>query len=76
VLEGERAMSTTNCPSATAIFADWSTISVLEWGPAGLGIMLDPFTKFQQGIVAVRLLMAVDVVVSRATAISLATSVS
>jgi HK97 family phage major capsid protein len=76
VLEGERAMSTNNVPTATAVYADWSTIQLLTWSDVGLGIMIDPFTKFQSGIVGFRLLMAVDVIVSRASAISVATSIT
>ncbi len=75
-IEGERALSTNNVPSATVICADWSSIYVLEWSGTGLAIQLDPFSQFQKGIVGMRLLFACDVIVTRASAVSIATSVS
>ena len=57
------------------VFADWSTIAVLEW-PGSVGIAIDPYSKFNQGLVGFRLLFAVDVLVTRATAVSYATSIT
>lgn len=75
VIEGVRAMATGNCPAATAIYGDWSSLYVVEWD-GGVGIQIDPFTKFTQSIVGVRLILPVDVIVTRAAAFSVATSVS
>lgn len=75
VVEGVRALSTTNCPASTMVYGDWSTVYVVEWG-GGIGLMIDPFTKFTQAIVAIRLLLPVDVFVTRAGAFSIATSIT
>lgn len=69
-----RARSTTNVPTATAIYGDWANVTVVSWGAAELAV--DPFTKFDNGIVAVRLLMLVDVVVTRAAGFSVASSIT
>lgn len=73
-LVGTRALSTTNCPAATAIFGDWSNVTVVSWGAPDLAV--DPFTKFNTGLVALRLLLLVDIVVTRAAAFSVASSVT
>ena len=72
---GLRAMSTTGMPAATMIYGDWSQVWVVEW-EGGLQISIDPFTKFKEGIVGIRLLLPVDVVVSRASAFSVASSIT
>lgn len=71
---GTRALSTRNCPASTAIYGDWANICLVSWGVPEIAI--DPFTKFDWGIVAVRLLFMVDVVVTRAAGFTVATSVS
>lgn len=74
-VEGCRAVATTGCPSATAIYGDWSRLWVIQWED-GLVIEADPYTKFQQGLVGVRLLMPLDIVVSVPQAFSVATGIS
>jgi HK97 family phage major capsid protein len=74
-VEGIRALATTGCPAATAVVGDWSQCWVIEFA-GGAQILVDPFTKFDRGIVAVRLLLHVDLVFLRAAAFSVATSVS
>lgn len=74
VMEGVRAASSANVPASTLIYGDFSQIFVAQWG-GGLAIEVDPFTKFSSGIVAIRLLFAVDVAI-RPAAFSVATSVS
>ncbi len=74
-MEGQRALATTSCPAATCFFADWSTAWIVQW-PGGLQILVDPFTKFASGIVAVRMLFPIDVLYTRAPSIALATGVS
>ena len=75
VIEGAPAFSTTNCPTSTMIYGDWSSIVVLEWS-GGAQIAVDPFTKFNQGLVTIRLLLLVDVIVKHSGAFSVATSVT
>lgn len=73
-IDGFRAVSTTNAPDATLVFADWSRIKLLEWGTLEVGA--DPFSLFQSGRVQVRALWSVDVIVQHAGAIAVATSVT
>lgn len=74
LLVGTRAMSTRNCPASTAIYGDWGNLSVVSWGAPEIAV--DPFTKFNFGIVGIRLLLMVDIVVTCAAAFTVATSVS
>jgi HK97 family phage major capsid protein len=74
-IEGERAHATTACPTATALYGDFSSVWLVQWD-GGLQIQIDPFTKFAQGIVAIRMLIPVDVIVARAAAFTVATSVT
>jgi HK97 family phage major capsid protein len=75
VVEGVTAKATTTCPSATMVHGDFSSVWLAQW-PAGIEILVDPFTKFAQGIVGVRMLIAIDVLVVRAPAFTVATSIS
>lgn len=73
-LIGTRALSTKNCPSATGIYADWANLTLVSWGAPEIAV--NPMTKFNQGIVQIRLLLMADVVVQRAAGFSVATPVS
>jgi HK97 family phage major capsid protein len=73
-LIGERALSTTGMPSATMLYGEWSHVTVVSWGT--MEIAVDPFTKFNQGLVAVRLLLLVDNLVTNAGGFTLATSIT
>lgn len=74
-VEGIRAMTSSGCPSATAIVGDWSQAWLLEWA-GGMQIQVDPFTYFTSGLVQVRLLLLFDILFPRPAAFSIATSVS
>lgn len=74
-VEGEKAHATTACPSATVVYGDFSNVWLIQWA-GGLQIQVDPFTKFAQGIVAVRLLIPIDVIIARPSGFSVATAVS
>jgi HK97 family phage major capsid protein len=71
---GERALSTNGMPAATMVYGEWSHVTVVSWGT--MEIAVDPFSKFSQGIVAVRLLMVVDSVVTNASGFTLATTIT
>lgn len=71
---GAAALSSENCPASTAVYGDWGNLTLISWGVPEIAV--DPMTKFNQGIVAVRLLMLCDIVVTRAAGFSVATSVS
>ena len=73
-LIGERALSTTGMPSATMLYGEWSHVTVVSWGT--MEIAVDPLTKFNQGLVAVRLLLLVDNLVTNAGGFTLATSIT
>jgi HK97 family phage major capsid protein len=74
IVIGERALSTTNMPTDTAIYGAWPALNVISWG--SLEIALDPMTKFNSGIVAIRLLAMVDIVAAHAAAFSAASSIT
>jgi hypothetical protein len=62
-IEGVRAMSTKNVPTASLIYGDWSTIWIAEWGPLILDIDRGG-TRFNQGMVAIRATWLIDVIIS------------
>jgi HK97 family phage major capsid protein len=74
-VEGERAHATTACPAATVVYGDFSNVWLVQWA-GGLQIQVDPFTKFAQGIVAVRLLIPIDIIIARPSGFSVATGVT
>jgi HK97 family phage major capsid protein len=74
-MEGALALATTACPSATVVYGDFSTVWLVQWA-GGIQIQIDPFTKFKEGIVGVRLLLPIDVIVTKPSAFSIATSVT
>ncbi len=74
-VEGIRCLGTSAMPAATAIVGNFAAMTFIEWG-AGIEIMVDPYTKFQQGIVAIRLLLPCDVLLLRPSAFSIATGIS
>lgn len=73
-VEGFRAMSSNQIPSATVIFGDWTQVILAEWGQ--LEIEVNPYANFQAGIVGVRVFYSIDVGVRYPGAFSVATSVS
>lgn len=74
-MEGATAIATTACPAATVVYGDFSTVWLVQWD-GGLQIMVDPFTRSKEGIVGVRMLLPIDVIVTRPAAFSVATSVT
>lgn len=68
------ALSTNNCPSATAVYGDWGNLMLVSWGVPEIAV--DPFTKFNSGIVSIRLLLLCDIVVTRAAGFSVATTIT
>lgn len=71
---GFRGMSSNQMASATMIFGDWSQLIIAEWGI--LEVEVNPYANFQAGISGVRAMYTVDVGVRRASAFSLATSIT
>jgi HK97 family phage major capsid protein len=69
------AYATTNCPAATLIAGDFSTMLLLNWG-AGLVVESNPFANFRAGIAGFRVVADVDVAIVQPTAFSVGTSVS
>lgn len=74
-IDSKRALSTTNAPTATMLYGDWSGVTVNGFA-GGLEIALDPFTQFRQGIVGVRLLLLADVIVTRPKSFALTSSIT
>ena len=73
-MAGFAAMSTNQMSAATMLFGDWSQVVIGEWGV--LQIEVNPYAKFQAGIIGVRAMVSVDVGLRYAAAFSLATSIS
>lgn len=73
-LLGVRGLATTNVPSATAVYGDWSNLSFVSWGVAEIAV--DPITKFNYGSALVRLMLMVDIVPTRPAGFSVATSIT
>lgn len=74
-IDGKPALSTTAMAAATMAYGDWSSLLILAFA-GGLQIELDPFSKFNMGIVGVRLIMPVDVVVTRPASFAVTSSIS
>ena len=75
IVEGVRAISTPNMPTATVAFGDWSGCQVVEYA-GGVLLEADPYGAFKSGLVSFRVLLDVDVVFLRPASFSLATSVT
>lgn len=74
LVEGVPAIATRNMPSLSALYGDFSQVTVLEWG--GLEIDVNPFQNFQAGIVGVRCFMSADIAVFAPGSFSKGTSIS
>lgn len=73
-MAGFRAMSSTQVPTANAIFGDWSQLVIGEWG--ALEVEVNPYANFAAGIYGIRAFYTVDVAVRYAASFSLATSIT
>lgn len=73
-VNGYRAASTTNMPTATMLFGDFSKTVIGEWGV--LEIEVNPYANFQAGIIGVRAMASIDVAVRYAVGYSAASSVT
>jgi len=73
-VEGCAARSTTSMTAATAIFGDWSSLLIAEWGI--LEIMVDPFTGFATGLNKLRALYHVDTGLRHSASFRIATSIT
>ena len=73
-IEGFKASSTLQMPSATMVFGDWSQIVIGEWG--SLEIALNPYANFAAAITGIRAIQTCDVGVRIAGAFSVATSIT
>jgi len=74
VVEGIPALATKQMPAATALYGDWSSLLLLEWGV--LEIEVNPFTNFKAGIVGVRVMWSLDVVVRHPSSFAAITAIS
>lgn len=73
-LNGYRAEVSTQVPSATMLFGDFSQIVIGEWGT--LEISANPYANFPAGITGIRAWVTVDVGVRQAGAFSAASSIT
>ena len=73
-IEGFKAASTLQMPTANMLFGDFSNIIVAEWGM--LEISLNPYANFAAAITGIRAIQTVDIGVRIPGAFSLATSIT
>lgn len=73
-IEGEKAIATTSCPSATLVFGDWTQLVVAEFST--LVLDADPFTDFRSGKIGLRALWSIDVGVRHVASFTVATGVT
>jgi HK97 family phage major capsid protein len=71
---GARAIATGAAPASTLIAGDFSTAIVFLW--PGLLLGVDPYTGFRTGAVTLRALLALDFVLLRPAAFSVASSIT
>ncbi len=71
---GFKAMSSTQMPTATMLFGDWSQLVIAEWG--ALDIEMNPFANFPAGIYGFRAFYTADVGVRYPASFSLATGIT
>ena len=74
MVEGVRAMSSTQMPAATAIYGDWSQLLIGSWGI--LEVSTNPYENFQAGIIGVRAMWSVDIALRHVESFSVATSIT
>lgn len=74
-IEGHKAFSSVNMPAATALFGDFSTVLLGQWGPA-LTIDMNPYQQFPAGIVGFRVFYSCDVAVRSGLMFSIATGIT
>lgn len=73
-VEGFRASSTTQMPSAALLFGDFSQVIVAEWGT--LEIDMSPYANFPAGISGIRAMATIDIGVRVAGGFSYASSIT
>lgn len=74
-VEGVRAMSSNQLPSATLLYGDWSTVYVGEWGPLMLSVDRGG-TRFNTARVGIRALWMLDMFVTSPTSFVKITSIT
>jgi Phage capsid family len=74
-IEGVVAVSTRNMLTATAVYGDWSTVYVCEWGPLMLAADRGG-TRFNVGLVGIRAQWFLDVIVTSPTSFVKITSIT
>ena len=73
-IEGVRAFSTKQMPTASMLYGDFSSVIVVEWGV--LALEVNPFSDFKAGIVGVRGLWSIDVLVLHPASFTLISSIT
>ena len=71
---GHRALSSTNVPTATVLFGDWSSLILGTWGV--LRVQVNPMQNFAAGIIGARIMLDCDVGLRSASCFAAASSVS
>ena len=74
VCEGTQAIASRSVPTGAAVYGDWSSALVIEWGTPSFEV--DPYASFKNGVVGVRLLVPIDIIVQRPAAFAVATAIT
>lgn len=74
MVEGVQARSTTAMPSATAIYADWSSLLIGQWSV--LEISTNPYAGFAAGIVGARAFWTIDIGVRHLASFTVASAIT
>jgi HK97 family phage major capsid protein len=64
IVEGATALATANVPTNTIVYGAWSAVHIVQWQT--LELLVDPFTEFSRGVVAIQLSLPCDVLIPRA----------
>lgn len=71
---GSRALATSNMPTATMLYGDFSNVVVANYGV--LELTVNPFANFQAGILGIRAMLTCDIAIRNAASFTVATSIT
>lgn len=74
-IEGHKALSSVNMPSATALFGDFGSVMLGQWGPA-ITVEVNPYANFPAGINGFRVIYSCDVLVRASLLFTIASSIT
>lgn len=74
---GHPALASTNVPSGTAVFGDWSQAMLLSWGTnAPIEIEVNPVQNFATGDIGIRAMLSCNVVIRHGGSFSIVSGIT